>query len=38
MGARSTSTPTWVALLGAAALLGASPGAGLAADVVKFGI
>src|SRR5215813_2236133 len=38
MGARSTSTPTWVALLGAAALLDASPGAGLAADVVKFGI
>src|SRR6266852_336033 len=31
-------TPNWAALLGAAALLAANPGGGLAADVIKFGI
>ena len=31
-------TPNWAALLGAAALLAGSPGGGLAADVIKFGI
>src|SRR5713101_6146776 len=35
---RAGLSPNWAALLGAAALLAANPGGGLAADVIKFGI